>query len=103
MPLCADLPVAGGSAVNATLPCLQGPAVCVQLPAEPVADGGGPSQLPARGGGLPNHGSARVCARAREEAGTAVQETQPDPRALNPRPRGRASASQDALHVHTQQ
>lgn len=65
---------------------LQGPAVCIQLPAEPVADGGGPSQLPACGSDLPNHWSARLCARARKEAGTAVQETQPGPSALKPWP-----------------
>lgn len=62
---------------------LQGTAVRVQLPAVPVADGGGPSLLSALSCDLPHRSAARLRARAREEAGAAVQEAQPGASALS--------------------
>lgn len=48
----------------------------VQLLAVPVANGGRPCCLPARGRDLPHSATARLRARAREEAGASVQEAQ---------------------------
>lgn len=61
---------------------LQGPPVRFHLLAVRVADRGGPHWLPTHARNLPHRAVARLCAGAREAAGTPLQEAQPGPGAL---------------------
>lgn len=76
---------------------LQGPPMRHHLLAERLVDRGGPRGLPDHARDLPHRALARLRARAREAAGTTLQEAQPGPGTLRS-----CSAGQDVpCHVRT--